>query len=319
MHDVFHHREGGLPLVLIPNSDASRSAEALAEGIRRNARDLKALLNREGAVLFRGYDVREAGEFHVIAETMISESFDYTLGDSPRSRVSDGVFTSTDYPREYPINLHQEMSYSAVKPDLLAFFCRLPASTGGATPLGDFRKILEYLPEELIERFSASRLRYRRTLHGGRGLGKSWMETFNTTDRARVEQILLGIQASFAWRVDGSLRIEEVVPGIASHPVTGETVWFNQAEQWHPSSMDPEVLELMLELSPVEDFPHFVEFENGDPLRLSDIQLIRDAQDAVTRRFTWERGDVLFVDNYLVAHGRDPYDGDRSVMVSLGR
>lgn len=319
MHDVFDRRGGDLPLVLTPKGGVPFSAETLARDIRRHARVITALLNREGAVLFRGYDVREPSEFHVIAEALISESFDYTLGDSPRSRVSDGVFTSTDYPREYPINLHQEMSYSTVKPDLLAFFCRVPASSGGATPLGDFRKILEYLPAELIERFSTRRLRYRRTLHGGRGMGKSWMDTFNTSDRARVEQILFAVDASFAWRSDGSLRVEEVVPGVTSHPVTGETVWFNQAEQWHASSMDPEVLEVMSELSPVQDFPHYVEFENGDPLELSDIQLIRDAQDAVTRRFTWERGDVLFVDNYLVAHGRDPYDGDRSVMVSLGR
>jgi alpha-ketoglutarate-dependent taurine dioxygenase len=34
--------------------------------------------------------------------------------------------------------------------------------------------------------------------------------------------------------------------------------------------------------------------------------------------FRWERGDVLLLDNYLVAHGRNPYEGPRKILVAMG-
>jgi alpha-ketoglutarate-dependent taurine dioxygenase len=33
--------------------------------------------------------------------------------------------------------------------------------------------------------------------------------------------------------------------------------------------------------------------------------------------FPWQAGDAMFVDNFLVAHGRAPFTGDREVQVAL--
>lgn len=33
--------------------------------------------------------------------------------------------------------------------------------------------------------------------------------------------------------------------------------------------------------------------------------------------FPWQRDDVLIVDNFLATHGREPFDGDRSVLIAM--
>jgi hypothetical protein len=33
--------------------------------------------------------------------------------------------------------------------------------------------------------------------------------------------------------------------------------------------------------------------------------------------FSWSHGDVLLLDNYLVAHGRNTFDGTRDIQVAL--
>jgi len=47
------------------------------------------------------------------------------------------------------------------------------------------------------------------------------------------------------------------------------------------------------------------------------IDEIRKAYDSETVKFDWQRGDLLLVDNMLVAHGREPFTGDRRVLVAM--
>ena len=34
--------------------------------------------------------------------------------------------------------------------------------------------------------------------------------------------------------------------------------------------------------------------------------------------FPWQHGDVLLVDNVLTAHGRNPFRGERKLLVAMG-
>ena len=44
---------------------------------------------------------------------------------------------------------------------------------------------------------------------------------------------------------------------------------------------------------------------------------IRLAFDAETVSFPWQKEDLLLVDNMLVAHGREPFEGPRKIAVSM--
>ena len=80
-------------------------------------------------------------------------TLEYTEKSSPRSRVSGKIYTSTDYPPEMPIFLHNEQSYNSVFPLRILFFCLLAAEQGGATPLADVRRVYSRMDPEVRARF----------------------------------------------------------------------------------------------------------------------------------------------------------------------
>ena len=49
----------------------------------------------------------------------------------------------------------------------------------------------------------------------------------------------------------------------------------------------------------------------------ADLDAVRAAIRAEMILFDWQRGDLLVVDNYLMAHGRRPYRGRRRILASL--
>ena len=44
---------------------------------------------------------------------------------------------------------------------------------------------------------------------------------------------------------------------------------------------------------------------------------IREAYHKETVTFRWQKGDLLMLDNMLVAHGREPFVGQRSIVVAM--
>src|SRR5580693_5002761 len=111
----------------------------------------QALLEH-GALLFRGFAVTDAPSFREAFSALAGAPLPYVERSSPRRVVGDGVFTSTAYPEEREIQLHNEQSYNHTFPRLIAFYCRRAARSGGETPVADTRKVLERLDASLIQR-----------------------------------------------------------------------------------------------------------------------------------------------------------------------
>lgn len=308
---------GALPLVGIAQEQPAVGRQ-LQEWLLANRDDVHRLLHVRGALLFRGFGVASAEEFQDIASIFCHELGDYVGGNSPRSRVISRVFTSTEYPREERISLHNEASYLKHMPGQILFFCVKPAAEGGQTPLADCRRVLNRIDPEVRSRFNRKGVRYVNNLHGGTGLGRSWMEVYCTDQRKEVERRLEADGQSFEWTPSGTLRIYMHAPATLRHPTTQEEVWINQAEQWHPSSLDSDLREDLLSVLSEDELPHNAFFGDGSPLSMPDLKNIREAMEAEERIFEWQAGDVLICDNFLVMHGRQPYTGDRRVLVAIG-
>lgn len=306
-----------LPLVGIAKEKNTTSGQ-LQAWLVDNKHHIEQLLLVHGALLFRGFGVESAEQFQEIARIFCGKFGDYAGGNSPRTRVGSHLFTSTEYPREERISMHNEASYLKQMPGKILFCCLQPAATGGQTPLADCRRVLNRIDPRVRSLFDRSGIRYVNNLHGGTGLGKSWMQAYCAKDRGEVESRLKADGQNFEWKSDGTLRLCMQAPATLQHPTTQENVWINQAEQWHSSSLDSSLREELLSILSEDELPHNAFLGDGSPLNVCDLANIRDVMAGEERVFEWKTGDVLLCDNFLVMHGRQAYSGDRKVLAAMG-
>ncbi|WP_405617082.1 TauD/TfdA family dioxygenase [Streptomyces sp. NBC_00076] len=307
-------RNGWAPFEVTPGDiGAEATAEALVEYL--DSAGLDELLVREKAVAFRGFKVPEDG-LDPVLDRLLPRRLAYVHGNSPRTKVGSNVYTSTEYPQEYTISMHNEMSYAHAWPTRLAFYCAVAPATGGATPVVDAALWLESLDDEVREAFAAG-VRYTQNLHGGRGLGKSWQDTFETDDRDEVDAFLKEAQADWGWGPGDSLKVSQVRHATVRHPVTGAEVWFNQSDQWHPASLGDETAKALAQIMPTDELPQFVTFADGSPIPDAYVLQVRDRGLEHAVDADWREGDLLVIDNLLVGHGRRPFTGARRVLVAM--
>ena len=308
-----------LPFPVAPSVIGSDSIDALIQHISNKKHWLDQLLWEHGAVLFQGFAVNTPVEFGQVAHALFPKLKPYIEGNSPRTRVTDNVYTSTEYPAEYRITLHHELSYAKSPPPRIVFHCQTPPGTGGETPIVDCRKVYTAMPDDLRTKFETLGVKYTKCMHGeSHGLGKSWMQYFETDDRSQVEEYLAENDIAYEWTAKGSLRTWAIRPGTRKHPVTGEMVWFNQANLWHITNVDAEIREQLIQSCGPADLPTQAYYGDGTPIGDEDLDRVRKMlwENAVSN--PWQAGDVLVLDNFLVAHGRNSYTGPRKILVAMG-
>jgi hypothetical protein len=229
--------------------------------------------------------------------------------------VANKIYTSTEYPADRSIPMHNEMSYSRQWPRKIGFFCVLPAERGGATPIADSRGVLKRLSPEVRERFRSKGVLYVRNY--GKHLDLPWQDVFQTDDRAEVERICAQLGLDHEWCGEGRLKTRQVCQAVTTHPDTGEEIWFNQAHLFHVSSLGEELASLLLASASEDELPRNTYYGDGTPITPETLAEIRAAFAAETITFPWQRDDVLLLDNMLIAHGREPYEGARKIVVGM--
>src|SRR5215475_13843187 len=155
-----------LPHILI-NERSAAGDVALLDFYRASRDAIEQALLAHGAILFRGFGIRSQEMLEHAVREIGGRALDYVDGNSPRHKLGGGVYTSTEYPPEFFISLHNELSYSNRWPSRLFFCCVTPPRSGGETPLADSRAILARLPAEVRDAFVEKKVKYIRNLHGG--------------------------------------------------------------------------------------------------------------------------------------------------------
>lgn len=316
-HSPADPRRADLPLRITPDASTGGDPASLIAWAKTGRESLRTLRLRHGALLFRGFGFREPAEFQEFV-ALFTDLQTYQGGASRRSKVEGLVYTSTDVAAHYEIAQHHESAYTPALPAIIGFFCATPPATGGETPLADARRVTAGLPAGLKERFQAKGLRYVNNLPDRFGFGKSWQAQFETEDREVVEARLRDGGYEWTWKPDGGLRTELRCESLLPHPETGELLWVNQADHWHPSGLHGDTRAKLAKVMVEADFPMNVTHGDGSPVAEDDLEVVRSVVRSETVQFPWERGDVLICDNFLVSHGRRSFTGDRRVLVALG-
>jgi alpha-ketoglutarate-dependent taurine dioxygenase len=291
-------------------------SQPLSEFVAEHRLRLRHQLVQYGAILFRRFGVCDAGAFSEFVAATGDPRIEYRFGSTPRSLVKERIYTSTEYPANLEIALHSENSYHTVWPRKVAFCCLVPAAEGGETPIADLRDVGRDVGEALMDRLEESGVEYVRHYHPGIDL--PWETVFGTRDRSRVAEFCDTRQIDHAWlgRHAELLRTSETCQGVVYHPLTGERLFFNQAHLFHESSLG-EDLARSLRAAFGSQLPRHSRYGDGPEFETDEIARIMQAFKRNARRFPWEAGDVLWVDNEQIAHGRAPFKGERRILAAL--
>ncbi|WP_084734962.1 TauD/TfdA family dioxygenase [Actinophytocola xinjiangensis] len=287
----------------------------LAEWIEGNREWVLDQLHRHGSVLFRGFTVAGPDGFGQAARAFSPRLLDYLERAAPRTEVADKVFTSTEFAADQWIPFHHEMSYAHNWPSRLYFYCDVPPTRGGATPVASERTVYPRIPAEVRERFLRHGVRYVRNY--GPDIDLPWQEVFQTTDRDEVAGYCRESQMDFEWIGDDALRTTSVRQAVSRHPATGETVWFNHAHIFHVSNLPAEVSAVLVEEFGLDGLPRNAYYGDGTPIEDEVAGLVRQLYRDAAVSFPWQRGDVLLVDNWLASHAREPFEGERRILVAM--
>ena len=301
-----------LPLVVEPNF----SYVDLMSWARNNVDLIQARLLEHGGILFRGFGLSTQAHFEEFLQAISLPLMHYMEGATPRTELGDRIYTSTEFPPERQISIHNELCYVMTWPMKIFFYSVKPADQGGETPIGDVRKVLQRIPQDIRDRFSKKGWMLLRNFGGGFGL--PWQTSYHVSDKFALEEYFHRAEISYEWRGEDLLRTRQVRPATAVHPQTGESVWFNHIGFWHVSSLGPELRERFLEEFTEQGLPFNTYYGDGTTIEDSVIDELRRAYDAETIAFPWRQGDLLMLDNMLVAHGRNPFVGTRRVLTAMG-
>jgi len=301
-----------LPLVIEPllgDLDPAHWAQQAREWIN-------AQLRTHGGLLFRGFNLPDAAAFEQFAQAIEPDLYG-TYGDLPKNTSGKNIYHSTPYPEQHMILFHNESSHLPQWPRKQWFYCETPAPRGGCTPIVDCRQVLARLPEAIVERFKALGLLYVR--HFTDKLDVRWQDFFKTEQREEVERQCLASGMRWEWLGADNLRIAQHCPAIVEHPETGELSFFNQVQLHHSACLEPEVRSNLINLFGAGNLPRNVYYGDGSVIEDAVMEVIGAAYEDCAVRFTWQKGDMVMLDNMLVAHARDPFEGERKICVAMGQ
>lgn len=281
----------------------------------KNREQIERELLRQGALLFRGFKIDGVTGFEQFARASSGELLDYRERSSPRTEVTKGIYSSTDYPADQSIDFHNEQSYTHSWPMKLFFFCVSAAEERGATPIADGRKVLKHLGLQLRERFINKRVMYVRNY--GDGMGLDWQTAFQTTSKPVVEDYCRRSSIFLEWKDKGHLRTRQIFDTIVKHPKTNEQLWFEHAAFFHVTSLEPSVRDALLAEFKEEDLPFNTYYGDGSVIEDSVLEEIRGTYRQTAVRFDWRESDILLIDNMLTSHGREPFSGARKIVVAM--
>jgi alpha-ketoglutarate-dependent taurine dioxygenase len=317
---------------LIETTDAS-DAEEFVAAVKYQRPWLKQILSTHGALHFKGFQ-QTLESFNEFASALFPEldPFNPALPGvfARRGTLAKNVVDSTYLWKRVPMSVHNEYNYLPTFPRYIAFRCLKAPQQGGETAIADSRKIYDEIEPNTRSKFESKSIKYTRNFYDKRlvstlmnkfvKLDESWKEVFRTEDPAEVEEVCRRHNTEFSWGRGNSLRICNVLPAVRVHPETNEKVWFNQAAPWvfHPQTTGWLKYVIYNFVYPQKGSkPISVSFGDGSEISPAEAAHIIGVIEKNTIKVKWSEGDTLLCDNYMVAHGRMPYKGERTLATVL--
>lgn len=272
-------------------------------------------LIEHGAVLLRGFPVKDADLFEDLLNQSNYENMPYIGGAAPRVQVTQSrIVTANEAPATEKIPFHHEMAQVPNPPGYIFFYCDYPSETGGATSILHSSEICQRFFEinsEFAQMIEEEGVRYVRYMpeetDNSSPIGRSWKETFNVQTREECEAKLREHNMTWQWEDGGVLKTQtSTLPAIRLDEETQEKTFFNSMIAVYDGWNDSRNVSTKA-----------VTTGSGEFMDAEVMEETKAAMDELCVNFRWEAGDVLLVNNYTVLHARQPFTGKRRILASV--
>lgn len=222
-------------------------------------------------------------------------------------------------PPDQPIPFHHELAQTPCPPEYIFFYCDTPCQSGGQTPIIDSTAVYRFAKEnhpEFIQKLQDEGARYIRTLPAKTDpdspIGRSYQQTWNVETKEELEAKLSKIEGcSWEWIGENVRITSEAVPAVR---LVGEHI-------------ENFVFQNVFANSIVAAYLGWQDCRNdrheallfGDKTKMDTNVLESIAKFMNDHRvlYDWKKGDIMALNNRLVMHSRNPFEGPRRVFASI--
>lgn len=297
---------------------------------------IKSSLRDSGAVLLRSMPIADTAQ----AEQLLLElgvKFDdhYLGGASPRSRLSEHFFTSTEAPAPYVISFHTEMCYLKQRPGKIFFYCITEPSSYGETSVFDCAEIFQQLPAKLQHKIEEHGMIYQRYFVEKKArffnVYKTWMDSFQANTREEAEAACHQQGMDFEWQANGGLVTRAKMPGMIVDPVSGKkcislTLYNGESAPYDMSKFKQRInpisrfgLSSLIRSQYAKKNVFMKTFwGDGSEISVDETRALIDTAWSCSTMFKWKQGDLLILDNIRSGHGRLNVVKPRKIAAALG-
>ncbi|CCE85179.1 Piso0_004761 [Millerozyma farinosa CBS 7064] len=296
------------------------------------------LLRSHGAVIFRGIDVK----IDDYSDTMKSlfQRINYIpfeqigLGN-PRKAMTDVVMTVNASTYERRLYGHQEFSRYKRSPAVLSFFCQKSSNVGGESTLSHaseyYERIKSVLPEFLKE-----------TMSRGLYVSQCWplkigpfdpkapswsmkhsfgkyIDESDSVEEMKRKAVALCLERAcddYEFLPDNSFKIHHHIKPLRIHPYTKEPFFYSSFPVSYGKYYDANRLGDSYQLNPVNG--DGARYDDGKDIPQEVLDTLMGLSLEIEYFHKFSDGDIVFLDNYQVYHGRMPFvEGEREVFSSM--
>lgn len=259
------------------------------------------LFKSSNLLLFRGFDIN-AETFKTFTERFSTNFVSYVGGAYSREMINGDktLLSVTGGKQKFGVPLHGEMYYRKQKPDIIWFYCVTPALKDGETTVCDGIQTYNELSDRTQKLFTTKRIKYIRTYPA-----EAWQKIYQTDDVSLVEKICNDNDMQLQVNPDKSITTNYITSAVPESRCSNYKVFINN------------ILPVVAQESQGSQVS-IVRFEDDSKIPDEIISEIKTVTDQLTHLVSWQKGDILMVDNSRLMHGRKSFsDNQRDIYVRL--